>query len=207
MNLKILSAATIAALSLMACDSDSSTSAPSDNNNQGNGSTITQQDNSSVLPNGGSTVQTNDESEATANAGIVCTGELNDNQWKATIKGVTQGVTIDANATVTFDGTTMTSENSSKIDMMTPDMCNTMVLFSSMGEEDDSEDLALYGPIVGKTEMSCEGSILSMKEKRAKENITAADREAAYNDMMVECKDYRDGRKSLDEFLDDEEDE
>ncbi len=207
MNLKILSAATIAALSLMACDSDSSTSAPSDNNNQGNGSTITQQDNSSVLPNGGSTVQTNDESGATANAGIVCTGELNDNQWKATIKGVTQSVSIDANATVTFDGTTMTSENSSKIDMMTPDMCQTMVLFSSMGEEEDSEDLALYGPIVGKTEMSCEGSILSMKEKRAKENITAADREAAYNDKMVECKDYRDGRKSLDEFLDDEEDE
>lgn len=207
MNLKILSAATIAALSLMACDSDSSTSAPSDNNNQGNGSTITQQDNSSVLPNGGSTVQTNDESGATANAGIVCTGELNDNQWKATIKGVTQSVSIDANATVTFDGTTMTSENSSKIDMMTPDMCQTMVLFSSMGAEEDSEDLALYGPIVGKTEMSCEGSILSMKEKRAKENITAADREAAYNDKMVECKDYRDGRKSLDEFLDDEEDE
>lgn len=206
MNLKILSAATAIAFTLIACDSDSSTSAPSDNNNQGNGSTITQQDNSSVLPNGGSTVQTNDESGATANAGIVCTGELNDNQWKATIKGVTQGVTIDANATITFDGTTMTSENDSKIDMMTADMCKTMVLLSSMGEEDDSEDLALYGPIVGKTEMSCEGSILSMKEKRAKENITAADREAAYNDMMVECKDYRDGRKSLDEFLDDEED-
>lgn len=262
MNLKALTAATIAVLALTACD-ESTSASDNDSNTPTSSSTITTSSSDASTPTSDASTPTNDESTPTNstegspttdtltvihganvdgktdaddpvpasnpsgqpdegeasqtssasnnpstiidNSGIVCTGEPSDDKWVASIKGITQGVTIDATAEVIFNGTTMTSNNNSKIDMMSPELCQTMVLFSSMGDEEDDVDADLYGNVVGETEMSCEGSMLTMKETRVRENVTDADREAIYNDMMTECKDYRDGKKSLDEFIDDEE--
>ena len=63
----------------------------------------------------------------------------------------------------------------------------------------DPEADAIYGPIVGESEMRCEGSILILNETRVKTNVTDADREAAYNDTMTECKDLRDGKISIED--------
>jgi hypothetical protein len=205
MNLKLITAATAVAFSLIACDSSSSSTGPETDNNtstniQGNvpGGNTNTPSNTPTNNEGTTTTTPADES---VNPGIVCTGELSDNQWSATINTTAQGVSMDTKSTVTFSGSTMTTDNYSKMDMMSEDVCGAILLVSMMGDEEEDEDAALYGNVVGKSELNCDGSFLIMKEKRVKENVTAAEREAVYNDMMVECKDLRDGRKSIDEFM------
>lgn len=206
MNIKLITAATAVAFSLIACDGSSSSTGPETGNNNsstninGNvpgGNTNT----SSNTPTNNEGATTTTPTEESVNPGIVCTGEPNDTQWSATINATSQGVSIDSKTTVTFSGSTMTTDSYSKMDMMSEDVCGAVLLVSMMGEEEDDEDAALYGNVVGDSELNCDGSFLIMKEKRVKENVTAADREAIYNDMMVECKDLRDGRKSIDEFM------
>lgn len=206
MDIKLITAATAVAFSLIACDGSSSSTGPETGNNNsstninGNvpgGNTNT----SSNTPTNNEGATTTTPTEESVNPGIVCTGEPNDTQWSATINATSQGVSIDSKSTVTFSGSTMTTDIYSKMDMMSEDVCGAVLLVSMMGEEEEDEDAALYGNVVGDSDLKCDGSFLIMKEKRVKENVTAADREAIYNDMMVECKDLRDGRKSIDEFM------
>lgn len=211
MDIKLITAATAVAFSLIACDGSSSSTGPETGNNNsstningnvpgGNipgGNTNT----SSNTPTNNEGATTTTPTEESVNPGIVCTGEPNDTQWSATINATSQGVSIDSKSTVTFSGSTMTTDRYSKMDMMSEDVCGAILLVSMMGEEEEDEDAALYGNVVGDSDLKCDGSFLIMKEKRVKENVTAADREAIYNDMMVECKDLRDGRKSIDEFM------
>ena len=139
-------------------------------------------------------------SSATVNTNITCTGEISDNEWVAHIDISTQGMTTITESAISFEGTTMTTKNTSRTDMVMESMCDAFMQISEMGEmADDPEADAIYGPIVGESEMRCEGSILILNETRVKTNVTDADREAAYNDTMTECKDLRDGKISIED--------
>ncbi len=139
-------------------------------------------------------------SSATVNTNITCTGEISDNEWVAHIDISTQGMTTITESAISFEGTTMTTKNTSRTDMVMESMCDAFMQISDMGEmADDPEADAIYGPIVGESEMRCEGSILILNETRVKTNVTDADREAAYNDTMTECKDLRDGKISIED--------
>ena len=137
-------------------------------------------------------------SSATVNTNITCTGEISDNEWVAHIDISTQGMTTITESAISFEGTTMTTKNTSRTDMVMESMCDAFMQISDMGENDPEAD-AIYGPIVGESEMRCEGSILILNETRVKTNVTDADREAAYNDTMTECKDLRDGKISIED--------
>ena len=139
-------------------------------------------------------------SSATVNTNITCTGEISDNEWVAHIDISTQGMTTITESAISFEGTTMTTKNTSRTDMVMESMCDAFMQISDMGEmADDPEADAIYGPIVGESEMRCEGSILILNETRVNTNVTDADREAAYNDTMTECKDLRDGKISIED--------
>ena len=139
-------------------------------------------------------------SSATVNTNISCTGEISDNEWVAHIDISTQGMTTITESAISFEGTTMTTKNTSRTDMVMESMCDAFMQISDMGEmADDPEADAIYGPIVGESEMRCDGSILILNETRVKTNVTDADREAAYNDTMTECKDLRDGKISIED--------
>ena len=139
-------------------------------------------------------------SSAAVNTNITCTGEISDNEWVAHIDISTQGMTTITESAISFEGTTMTTKNTSRTDMVMESMCDAFMQISDMGEmADDPEADAIYGPIVGESEMRCEGSILILNETRVKTNVTDADREAAYNDTMTECKDLRDGKISIED--------
>lgn len=139
-------------------------------------------------------------SSAAVNTNVTCTGEISDNEWVAHIDISTQGMTTITESAISFEGTTMTTKNTSRTDMVMESMCDAFMQISDMGEmADDPEADAIYGPIVGESEMRCEGSILILNETRVKTNVTDADREAAYNDTMTECKDLRDGKNSIED--------
>jgi len=139
-------------------------------------------------------------SSAAVNTNVTCTGEISDNEWVAHINISTQGMTTITESAISFEGTTMTTKNTSRTDMVMESMCDAFMQISDMGEmADDPEADAIYGPIVGESEMRCEGSILILNETRVKTNVTDADREAAYNDTMTECKDLRDGKISIED--------
>ena len=139
-------------------------------------------------------------SSAAVNTNVTCTGEISDNEWVAHIDISTQGMTTITESAISFEGTTMTTKNTSRTDMVMESMCDAFMQISDMGKmADDPEADAIYGPIVGESEMRCEGSILILNETRVKTNVTDADREAAYNDTMTECKDLRDGKISIED--------
>ncbi len=148
-----------------------------------------------VLPTSSASIGSS--SSASINTDFVCTGELNDNEWVAILNGNIANMVTYAKSVITFDGTTMTTDNWATADLGSEDFCQLyMTGLQSEFEEDDEND-SIYGPAVGGAEYSCEGSVLSLRETRVKTNITAADREAAYNDTMVECQDYRDGKRNF----------
>ena len=139
-------------------------------------------------------------SSAAVNTNVTCTGEISDNEWVAHIDISTQGMTTITESAISFEGTTMTTKNTSRTDMVMESMCDAFMQISDMGKmDDDPEADAIYGPIVGESETRCEGSILILNETRVKTNVTDADREAAYNDTMTECKDLRDGKISIED--------
>lgn len=222
MNFKSLFAVVSIALTLIACDESSS--APAEEVvNPASSETITSSDavitssesttptSSAITVTSSETVAASSESviassetailsSATVNTNITCTGEISDNEWVAHIDISTQGMTTITESAISFEGTTMTTKNTSRTDMVMESMCDAFMQISDMGEmADDPEADAIYGPIVGESEMRCEGSILILNETRVKTNVTDADREAAYNDTMTECKDLRDGKISIED--------
>ena len=222
MNFKSLFAVVSIALTLIACDESSS--APAEEVvNPASSETITSSDavitssesttptSSAITVTSSETVAASSESviassetailsSATVNTSITCTGEISDNEWVAHIDISTQGMTTITESAISFEGTTMTTKNTSRTDMVMESMCDAFMQISDMGEmADDPEADAIYGPIVGESEMRCEGSILILNETRVKTNVTDADREAAYNDTMTECKDLRDGKISIED--------
>ena len=222
MNFKSLFAVVSIALTLIACDESSS--APAEEVvNPASSETITSSDavitssesttptSSAITVTSSETVAASSESviassetailsSATVNTNISCTGEISDNEWVAHIDISTQGMTTITESAISFEGTTMTTKNTSRTDMVMESMCDAFMQISDMGEmADDPEADAIYGPIVGESEMRCEGSILILNETRVKTNVTDADREAAYNDTMTECKDLRDGKISIED--------
>ena len=220
MNFKSLFAVVSIALTLIACDESSS--APAEEVvNPASSETITSSDavitssesttptSSAITVTSSETVAASSESviassetailsSATVNTNITCTGEISDNEWVAHIDISTQGMTTITESAISFEGTTMTTKNTSRTDMVMESMCDAFMQISDMGENDPEAD-AIYGPIVGESEMRCEGSILILNETRVKTNVTDADREAAYNDTMTECKDLRDGKISIED--------
>ena len=222
MNFKSLFAVVSIALTLIACDESSS--APAEEVvNPASSETITSSDavitssesttptSSAITVTSSETVAASSESviassetailsSATVNTNISCTGEISDNEWVAHIDISTQGMTTITESAISFEGTTMTTKNTSRTDMVMESMCDAFMQISDMGEmADDPEADAIYGPIVGESEMRCDGSILILNETRVKTNVTDADREAAYNDTMTECKDLRDGKISIED--------
>lgn len=215
MNFKSLFAVVSIALTLIACDESSS--APAEEVvNPASSETITSSESttptsSAITVTSSETVAASSESviassetailsSATVNTNITCTGEISDNEWVAHIDISTQGMTTITESAISFEGTTMTTKNTSRTDMVMESMCDAFMQISDMGEmADDPEADAIYGPIVGESEMRCEGSILILNETRVKTNVTDADREAAYNDTMTECKDLRDGKISIED--------
>ena len=86
--------------------------------------------------------------------------------------------------------------------MFTEAACNGF--FASIDEdeedEDDEEDEEIYGTVV-ESRVYCNGTIFTTEEKRVKENVTAAERESLYKEMVGECKDYRDGKISFEDLM------
>ena len=222
MNFKSLFAVVSIALTLIACDESSSapaeevvnpassetitsseTVAASSESTTPTSSAITVTSSETVAASSESVIASSETailSSATVNTNITCTGEISDNEWVAHIDISTQGMTTITESAISFEGTTMTTKNTSRTDMVMESMCDAFMQISDMGEmADDPEADAIYGPIVGESEMRCEGSILILNETRVKTNVTDADREAAYNDTMTECKDLRDGKISIED--------
>ena len=133
---------------------------------------------------------------------VLCEGEVNDNAWKVYGTGTMGGVDYILDGNVTFEGSTMTSVEKMGMNMFTEAACNGF--FASIDEdeedEDDEEDEEIYGTVV-ESRVYCNGTIFTTEEKRVKENVTAAERESLYKEMVGECKDYRDGKISFEDLM------
>lgn len=133
---------------------------------------------------------------------VLCEGEVNDNAWKVYGTGAMGGVDYILDGNVTFEGSTMTSVEKMGMNMFTEAACNGF--FASIDEdeedEDDEEDEEIYGTVV-ESRVYCNGTIFTTEEKRVKENVTAAERESLYKEMVGECKDYRDGKISFEDLM------
>jgi hypothetical protein len=134
--------------------------------------------------------------------GVTCEGEVESDAWKIHGTGTMSGVDYTLDGDVTFEGSTMTSVERMGMNMFTEAACNGF--FASIDEdeedEDDEEDEEIYGTVV-ESRVYCSGAVFTTEEKRVKENVTAAERESLYKEMVGECKDYRDGKISFEDLM------
>ena len=134
--------------------------------------------------------------------GVTCNGEINDDEWEASGSGIMGGLPVNFTGHITFNGSTMTSVTSGAFDVGSESNCKSILKANEDDEEeeDDSESTALYGEITDKS-VSCDGKYLVQTETRVKENVSESERAAAYEDAVGECKDYRDGKITFEELM------
>lgn len=119
-----------------------------------------------------------------------CTGEISDDHWYAYVKEIRDEYESVGTIDVTIDGTTMTTVIEGSADMGSAELCSLLIgLTESGSEEEPSENDEAFGPAI-KEDMRCDGAILKITEKRVKTNISSKDRELAYKESIIECKNY-----------------
>ena len=132
--------------------------------------------------------------------GVTCEGEIDDNTWHVTVNGVMTGMPVKMEATTTFDGSTMVTNQSMTMDFGSEAMCKKILLYNDDEEEDEEDPEFLYGKTISKEE-SCDGQYYVEKETQTKEITSNSDRAEVYKDMVQSCKDYRDGKITFDELM------
>jgi len=133
--------------------------------------------------------------------GVTCEGELNDNSWHVSLQGLIDGVLpVLAEGTTTFDGTTMTTSQSLSMDLYSEALCNKFIQDNADDEEDDDDPDYIYGVVTYKV-ASCRGQYYVEYETKVKEDVSDNDRADVYKDMVQSCKDYRDGKITFEELM------
>lgn len=137
-------------------------------------------------------------------AEMYCEGELTDNFWKLNMTGTFAGYDFLMKGDVTFEGDSMVTNRTTEMEMGTESACQAYLNARDDEDEDDDEEAALdkmrYGDIV-ETNSSCKGSRMVMTDKMVNKNVTDESRTSAYEDMIVQCKDYRDGKISFEDLM------
>jgi len=110
-----------------------------------------------------------------------CSGDISQDHWHAYVKETRNDLESVGTIDVTIDGTTMTTIIEGSADMGSEAMCS---LLKSFSENDKA-----FGPAIEEN-LDCDGSIVNVKEKRIKTNITENDRKLAYEESIIKCKSY-----------------
>lgn len=118
-----------------------------------------------------------------------CTGEITDDHWYAYVKEINSDYESVGTIDVTIEGTTMTTVIEGSADMGSTELCAFFETISESDSGETSENDEAFGPAIEES-LSCDGGILNVREKRIKKNITASDRELAYEESIVECRSY-----------------
>lgn len=118
-----------------------------------------------------------------------CSGDISQDHWHAYVKETRNDLESVGTIDVTIDGTTMTTIIEGSADMGSEAMCSLLKSFSELGSEESSENDKAFGPAIEEN-LDCDGSIVNVKEKRIKTNITENDRKLAYEESIIKCKSY-----------------
>ena len=136
-------------------------------------------------------------------ADAVCEGELTGDFWKMNMAGTFAGTEFLVKGDITFEGDSMVTNRITEMDWGTESLCQTY-LSADEEDEEDIEDAAhdreIYGDVVDSN-TSCKGSRMVQVEKMVNKNVTDASRAAAYEEMLGQCKDYRDGKITFEELM------
>lgn len=118
-----------------------------------------------------------------------CSGDISQDHWHAYVKETRNDLESVGTIDVTIEGTTMTTIIEGSADMGSEAMCSLLKSFSELGSEEPSENDKAFGPAIEEN-LDCDGSIVNVKEKRIKTNITENDRKLAYEESIIKCKSY-----------------
>lgn len=132
--------------------------------------------------------------------GVTCEGEISDNTWHVTVNGIMTGMPVKMEATTSFNGSTMITNQTMTMDFGSEAMCKKILLSNDDEEEDEEDPEYLYGKTISKEE-SCDGQYYVEKETQTKEITSDSDRAEVYKDMVQSCRDYRDGKITFDELM------
>ncbi len=118
-----------------------------------------------------------------------CSGDISQDHWHAYVKETRNDLESVGTIDVTIEGTTMTTIIEGSADMGSAELCSLLKSFSELGSEEPSENDKAFGPAIEEN-LDCDGSIVNVKEKRIKTNITENDRKLAYEESIIKCKSY-----------------
>ena len=132
----------------------------------------------------------------------VCEGELTEDFWKLNTTGTFAGTEFLVKGDVTFEGDSMITNQIIEIDWGSESLCEAYLSSDEEDEDDEDEalDRQLYGDVV-ESNVSCKGSRMVQEEKLVNKSVTDASRASAYEDMIGQCKDYRDGKITFEELM------
>ena len=141
---------------------------------------------------------------------VTCEGDVEDDSWKVLGSGKFLGSAVTLDGAVTFSGGSMTTVIHEEMDMGTEKACKSFLSASKEDDEEDEDDedelaeeekaTRLHGEKTDEEEL-CDGSKWVNSETRVKKNVSSEERSAAYADLIGKCKDYRDGKITVEEFL------
>lgn len=138
---------------------------------------------------------------------VTCEGNVEDDSWKLFGNGAISGSAVTLDGTVTFSGDSMTTVIHEEMDLESEKACTFLLSAPDEEDEDNEDELAeeekatrLHGEKTDEDE-HCDGGKWVYSETRVKKNVSSEERSAAYADLIGKCKDYRDGKITIDEFL------
>ena len=136
---------------------------------------------------------------------VTCEGNVEDDSWKLFGTGELPESAVVIDGTVTFSGDSMTTVIHEEMDLGSETACK--FLLSAPDDEEDEEEISdeekatrLHGEKTDEDE-HCDGGKWVYSETRVKKNVSSEERSAAYADLIGKCKDYRDGKITIEEFL------
>ena len=138
---------------------------------------------------------------------VTCEGNVEDDSWKLFGTGELPESAVVIDGTVTFSGDSMTTVIHEEMDLGSETACKFLLSAPDEEDEEDEEELSdeekatrLHGEKTDEDE-HCDGGKWVYSETRVKKNVSSEERSAAYADLIGKCKDYRDGKITIDEFL------
>lgn len=138
---------------------------------------------------------------------VTCEGNVEDDSWKLFGTGELSESAVVIDGTVTFSGDSMTTVIHEEMDLGSETACKFLLSAPDEEDEEDEEELSdeekatrLHGEKTDEDE-HCDGGKWVYSETRVKKNVSSEERSAAYADLIGKCKDYRDGKITIDEFL------
>ena len=138
---------------------------------------------------------------------VTCEGNVEDDSWKLFGTGELPESAVVIDGTVTFSGDSMTTVIHEEMDLGSETACKFLLSAPDEEDEEDEEEISdeekatrLHGEKTDEDE-HCDGGKWVYSETRVKKNVSSEERSAAYADLIGKCKDYRDGKITIDEFL------